>query len=243
MRWHMAIDLNLCNGCGACVTSCNIENNIPMIGPDQVYIGREMHWLRIDRYFAGSEENPEVVHQPMMCQHCENAPCENVCPVAATQHNSEGLNVMAYNRCIGTRYCANNCPYKVRRFNWIEYWYKMDGAWTNEMRDPHQLGFNPDVSVRNRGVIEKCSFCLHRINQARTEMRTRSEEVIADGTLQTACEEVCPTRAIVFGNINDKQSRVWKLVDSNEKIRGYKVLDYLEVKPSVTYLGKIRNKA
>ncbi len=240
IRWHMAIDLTLCNGCGACVTSCNIENNIPMVGPEQVSIGREMHWLRIDRYFSGSEENPEVAHQPMLCQHCENAPCENVCPVAATQHNSEGINVMAYNRCIGTRYCANNCPYKVRRFNWFENWNYMEG-FRQKLHDPQQLGFNPDVTVRSRGVIEKCSFCLHRISNARREMRARGDEKMMDGTVVTACQEVCPTKAISFGDINDKTSEVAKLV--KRETRGYKVLDFLAVNPSVTYLAKVRNKA
>ena len=240
LRWHMAIDLNTCVGCGACVTSCNMENNIPMVGPEQVYMGREMHWLKIDRYFSGSEENPDVAHQPMMCQHCENAPCENVCPVNATQHTSEGLNVMAYNRCIGTRYCANNCPYKVRRFNWHENWYQLEGALVNNVKSPSHLGFNPDVAVRSRGVIEKCSFCIHRINQARSEMRARGDERIPDGKLVTACQEVCPTSAITFGDINDEKSRVFQIVKNDS--RGYKVLDFLEVRPSITYLAKIRNK-
>ncbi|MBX7057276.1 MAG: TAT-variant-translocated molybdopterin oxidoreductase [Leptospirales bacterium] len=266
VRWHMAVDLNQCTGCGACVTSCNIENNIPMVGHDQVRRGREMHWMRIDRYFSGEEANPDVAHQPMLCQHCENAPCENVCPVAATQHNNEGLNVMAYNRCVGTRYCANNCPYKVRRFNWHENWNywegfrrsAADGAvggatsgasfsqfWggnRGEIRDPQHLGLNPDVTVRTRGVIEKCTFCIQRIAAARQEAHARGEKNITDGTVITACQEVCPSGAITFGNILDEESRVKKLVEREKGKRGYQVLDYLLVKPSVTYLAKIRNR-
>jgi molybdopterin-containing oxidoreductase family iron-sulfur binding subunit len=239
MRWHMVIDLNLCTGCSACVTSCDLENNVPMVGPDEVATGREMHWLKIDRYYSGDEENPEVAHQPMMCQHCENAPCETVCPVAATQHNNEGLNVMAYNRCVGTRYCANNCPFKVRRFNWFENWDYMEGL-RRKLRDPAQLGLNPDVTVRRRGVMEKCTFCIQRIANARHEMRTRGEKILQDGTFVTACQEVCPTSAISFGNINDQNSRVYRL--TTEEKRSYKVLDFLNVNPSVTYLAKIRNK-
>ena len=239
IRWHMVVDLNLCTGCGACVTSCNLENNVPMVGPDEIKVGREMHWLKIDRYYAGDESSPEVAHQPMLCQHCENAPCENVCPVAATQHNHEGLNVMAYNRCIGTRYCANNCPYKVRRFNWFENWDYMEGL-KKKLKDPMQLGMNPDVTIRSRGVMEKCTFCIQRIANARHEMRARGQETIADGTVVTACQEVCPSKAISFGNINDKNSEVSR--NAGEP-RAYKVLDFLSVKPSVTYLAKIRNKA
>lgn len=238
IRWHMAIDLNACTGCGSCVTSCNIENNIPMVGPDQVYIGREMHWLRIDRYYSGSEANPTVAHQPMLCQHCENAPCENVCPVGATAHDTEGLNVMAYNRCVGTRYCANNCPYKVRRFNWFENWDYMEGL-VRHLRDPQQLGLNPDVTVRRRGVIEKCSLCIHRLNRARQDMKVKGQKKLVDGSVQTACQEVCPSNAITFGDINDKDSRVHQLAADN---RGYKVLDFLATNPSITYLAKVRNK-
>jgi len=241
MRWNMVIDLNLCTGCGACITSCHLENNVAMVGPDEVSRGREMHWLRLDRYYSGPEENPEVAHQPMLCQHCESAPCENVCPVAATQHNSEGLNVMAYNRCVGTRYCANNCPFKVRRFNWFENWDYMEG-YDMKLREPQQLAKNPDVSVRKRGVMEKCSFCIHRISTARQEMRARGEKSVQDGTMVTACQEVCASHAIDFGNINDKESRVFKLVQQNKEKRAYKVLDFLNVNPSVTYLAKIRNK-
>lgn len=238
IRWHMVIDLNACTGCGACVTSCNIENNIPMVGPEQVYLGREMHWLRIDRYYSGSEANPSVAHQPMLCQHCENAPCENVCPVGATAHDTEGLNVMAYNRCVGTRYCANNCPYKVRRFNWYENWDYMEGL-VRHLRDPQQLGLNPDVTVRRRGVIEKCSFCIHRLNRARQDMKVKGLKKLIDGSVQTACQEVCPSNAITFGDINDKDSRVHRLAADH---RGYKVLDFLATNPSITYLAKVRNK-
>ncbi len=238
IRWHMVIDLNACTGCGSCVTSCNIENNIPMVGPEQVYMGREMHWLRIDRYYSGAEANPTVAHQPMLCQHCENAPCENVCPVGATAHDTEGLNVMAYNRCVGTRYCANNCPYKVRRFNWFENWDYMEGL-VRHLRDPQQLGLNPDVTVRRRGVIEKCSLCIHRLNRARQDMKVKGQKKLVDGSVQTACQEVCPSQCITFGDINDKDSRVHRLAADQ---RGYKVLDFLATNPSITYLAKVRNK-
>lgn len=237
IRWHMTIDLNACTGCGSCVTSCNIENNIPMVGPDQVYLGREMHWMRIDRYYTGDEANPQVAHQPMLCQHCENAPCENVCPVGATTHDTEGLNVMAYNRCVGTRYCANNCPYKVRRFNWFENWDYMEGL-VRHLRDPQQLALNPDVTVRRRGVIEKCSLCIHRLNRARQDMRVKGQARLVDGSVQTACQEVCPADAISFGDINDPDSRVHNLAKDN---RGYKALDFLGTNPSITYLAKVRN--
>lgn len=237
IRWHMVIDLNACTGCGACVTSCNIENNIPMVGPEQVFKGREMHWMRIDRYYSGDEKNPTVAHQPMLCQHCENAPCENVCPVGATAHDTEGLNVMAYNRCVGTRYCANNCPYKVRRFNWFENWDYMEGL-VRHLRDPQQLALNPDVTVRRRGVIEKCSLCIHRLNRARQDMKVKGLKRIVDGSVMTACQEVCPSGAIVSGDINDADSRVAKLAKDQ---RGYKVLDFLATNPSITYLAKVRN--
>jgi molybdopterin-containing oxidoreductase family iron-sulfur binding subunit len=231
------IDLNLCTGCGACVTSCNIENNIPTVGPEEVAKGREMHWMRIDRYYSGDERNPEVVHQPMLCQHCENAPCENVCPFAATSHSDEGLNVMVYNRCVGTRYCANNCPYKVRRFNWFENWDYMEGA-VRKLRDPQQLALNPDVTVRRRGVIEKCSFCIQRLNKAKLDAKIKGLKRVVDGSVKTACQEVCPANAIYFGDINDPNSEVSRLVKNG---RGYKVLDFLGVNPSITYLAKVRN--
>ncbi|MDW7974997.1 MAG: TAT-variant-translocated molybdopterin oxidoreductase [Leptospiraceae bacterium] len=236
-RWYMVVDLNLCIGCGACITSCNLENNIPMVGPKEVHTGREMHWMRIDRYYSGDESNPEVVHQPMLCQQCGNAPCENVCPVAATSHSDDGINVMVYNRCIGTRYCANNCPYKVRRFNWFENWDYMEGA-IRKLQDPQQLALNPDVTVRKRGIMEKCNFCLQRLNRARQDARLKGLDRIPDGSVKTACQEVCPTNAIYFGDINDPNSEVSQLV---KKGRGYKVLEFLGVDPSITYLAKVRN--
>ena len=238
-KWHMVVDLNLCNGCGACVTSCNTENNIPMVGKKEVSVGREMHWMRIDRYFDGDETAPNLAHQPMLCQHCENAPCENVCPVAATTHNQEGLNVMTYNRCIGTRYCANNCPYKVRRFNWFENWHAWGGA-HRELRSPQQLALNPDVSVRSRGVMEKCTFCIQRIASVRHANKVKGQDVFTDGQVVTACQEVCPTNAISFGNIVDSKSEVARLKTQDK--RAYQVLDFLGVKPQVTYLAKVRNK-
>ncbi|MCB1173640.1 MAG: 4Fe-4S dicluster domain-containing protein [Leptospiraceae bacterium] len=237
-RWHMSIDLTLCTGCSACITACNIENNIPMVGQEQVRRGREMHWLRVDRYFSGGIEDPEVAFHPMLCQHCENAPCENVCPVAATTHNSEGLNVMTYNRCIGTRYCANNCPYKVRRFNWHENWYYAEGL-ERHLRSPQELAMNPDVTTRSRGVMEKCSFCIQRIARARQESRLRGEKYVADGDVKTACQDVCPTGAIEFGNSKNPDAIVSKRIKDS---RSYQVLDFLDVRPSVTYLAKIRNK-
>ena len=260
LRWHMSIDLNACTGCGSCVTSCNTENNIPAVGPDEVARGREMQWMRIDRYYRGDESNPEVVHQPMLCQHCENAPCENVCPVAATVHNSEGLNVMAYNRCVGTRYCSNNCPYKVRRFNWFENWRYMEGLeqvldirktllhWGADFRPrfrgPQHLGLNPDVTVRSRGVMEKCTFCIQRIASARQDMKAQGERRMRDGAVRTACQEVCPSNAISFGDRNDPKSEIHHTVENKETRdpRGYQALDFLGVRPSITYLAKVRNK-
>ncbi len=239
-RWHMIIDLNSCTGCGACVTSCNTENNIPMVGKEQVSYGREMHWIRIDRYFSGNEQEAELGHQPMLCQHCENAPCENVCPVAATTHNSEGLNTMTYNRCIGTRYCANNCPYKVRRFNYYEYWNFWEG-FRRKLTSPQHLALNPDVTVRTRGVVEKCTFCVQRINLARQETKSKGKKLIPDKMIKTACQEVCPSGAISFGNILDQKSEVNKELEKS-KDRSYHVLEYLNVKPSISYLAKIRNR-
>jgi Fe-S-cluster-containing dehydrogenase component len=229
-RWGMAVDLNSCTGCGACVIACQAENNIPVVGRKLVRMSREMHWIRIDRYYSGSPENPQVVFQPMMCQHCENASCETVCPVLATVHNDEGLNEMAYNRCVGTRYCQNNCPYKVRRFNWFDHW--------KDYKETANLVWNPEVTVRSRGVMEKCSFCVQRIQSVR-QIAKGEKRLIKDGEFQTACQQTCPTDAIAFGNLNDPNSKVSKLKADD---RAYRVLELLNNKPSVSYLTKVRNR-
>lgn len=236
VKWGMAIDLNKCIGCGDCVVSCNSENNIPVVGKDQVLMGREMHWMRIDRYYAGSSEEPVVSVQPMLCQHCDNAPCENVCPVVATVHSPEGLNEMAYNRCVGTRYCANNCPYKVRRFNYYNY----RDYFANEHQESKvaALMANPEVTVRARGVIEKCSFCVQRINAGRAESKRQGVEWAGQGVV-SACQEACPTSAIAFGNVNDANSDVAKL---KKHQLHYRVLAETGVQPNVHYLAKLRNK-
>ena len=231
-RWGMNIDLTKCIGCSACVVSCYSENNVPTVGKENVIKAKEMSWIRIDRYYTGDIDNPETIFQPMLCQHCENAPCESVCPVAATTHDSEGLNHMAYNRCIGTRYCANNCPYKVRRFNWYE-------NWDNKIEYPQQHALNPDVTVRSRGVIEKCSFCIQRIAEKRQQAKIEKRK-IRDAEIKTACQQGCPTDAIVFGDINQKSSRVSKL---NKNSRAYRVLEDVNVKSSIHYMVKVRNSA
>jgi molybdopterin-containing oxidoreductase family iron-sulfur binding subunit len=262
-RWGLTIDLNSCIGCGSCITACHTENNVPVVGKDEVLRHRDMHWLRIDRYFSSEyntveetaeankvgtigayrlmenpEENPKTVHMPMMCQHCNHAPCETVCPVAATVHSNEGLNNMAYNRCIGTRYCANNCPYKVRRFNWFNYVTNDKFAMVNPSQDESmRMVLNPDVTVRTRGVMEKCSMCQQRIQAGKLDAK-KAGVPVPDGSIQTACAEACPTNAIVFGDLNDAKSMNRKRADD---VRSYHSLEETGVKPNVYYMTKVRN--
>ncbi len=252
MKWGMYIDLNSCIGCGACQVACVSENNVPVVGKKEVKRHHEMTWLRIDRYFYGDLENPRVVYQPMMCQHCDNAPCENVCPVAATTHSMEGINQMAYNRCIGTRYCANNCPYKVRRFNWLDY--TTADVWpANEERifrveegdkpfyadNLTRMVLNPDVTVRSRGVIEKCTFCIQRIQEGKLTAK-REGRALLDNDVRSACHTACPTGAIIFGNLNNPESEVNKRRE-DAGVLAYKVLEEINVRPAVDYSAKIRN--
>jgi MoCo/4Fe-4S cofactor protein with predicted Tat translocation signal len=253
-NWVMAIDLNACTGCGACVVACSAENNVPVVGKDEVRRRREMHWIRIDRYYSFNDngdggttrereiakledlDHVKVVYQPMLCQHCDHAPCETVCPVLATVHSSEGLNHMAYNRCVGTRYCANNCPYKVRRFNWFNYWN--DSRFDNYLNNEHtQLVLNPDVVTRFRGVMEKCTMCIQRIQAGKLKAKIEKRS-LKDGDVKVACQQTCPANAIVFGNANDPNSEVSKALNSE---RTYYVLEELDVKPGIGYQVKVRN--
>ncbi|GAB3829845.1 TAT-variant-translocated molybdopterin oxidoreductase [Pontibacter rugosus] len=255
-HWGMVIDLNSCIGCGACTMSCNVENNIPVVGKAEVLNRREMHWMRIDRYYSAVEheekdyatmedpaENPSVIFQPMLCQHCNHAPCETVCPVAATMHSSEGINQMVYNRCVGTRYCANNCPYKVRRFNWFAYAnndkFNMNEPMNNDLG---KMVLNPDVTVRARGVMEKCSFCVQRVQLGKLEAK-RENRRPKDGEIVTACAQSCPTEAIIFGDMKDAESRISKVLARQQGERAFHVLEELNTQPNVTYLTKIRNLA
>ncbi len=241
-HWGMAVDLSKCTGCANCVIACQAENNVPVVGKVEVHRVHEMHWLRIDRYFSGNEDNPEVVFQPVFCQHCQNAPCENVCPVAATNHSSEGLNQMIYNRCFGTRYCNNNCPYKVRRFNWFNY--TSAGTLAGNLRDKEgmtgdlrRMVLNPDVTIRGQGVIEKCSFCVQRIQAAKLKAKYENRALL-ENEIQTACSQSCPANAIIFGDMNDQKSELVRLIKSG---RRYNLLEELYTMPSVNYLTKIKN--
>jgi MoCo/4Fe-4S cofactor protein with predicted Tat translocation signal len=257
IKWGMSIDMNSCTGCNACVISCHAENNVPVVGKREVLRYHDMHWLRIDRYFISDENNPDklkgVVFQPMLCQHCDNAPCENVCPVAATNHSTEGINQMAYNRCIGTRYCAQNCPFKVRRFNWADYTGadsfpnnrdnklvgRLDEVVEQMNDDLTRMVLNPDVTVRSRGVMEKCTFCVQKLQAAKLDAKKENRMLKGDD-VKTACQTACPTNAIVFGNAHDKESSVNKVREANKQ-RSFYVLEQLHVLPNITYLAKVRN--
>lgn len=251
IHWGMSIDLNSCIGCGACVIGCQAENNVSVVGKTHVLKSQEMHWLRIDRYFSGMPNDPDTIQtvfQPMLCQHCDNAPCENVCPVSATNHSSEGLNQMAYNRCIGTKYCANNCPYKVRRFNWMDWngadcfddnLYE-DGRRDDMNDDLTRMVLNPDVTVRSRGVMEKCTFCVQRLQDAKLTAK-RLGRPLMDGEAKTACQQACPTDAILFGNVNDKSSAIYKLRHEDQKERMFYVLEQIHTLPNINYLSQVRN--
>ena len=250
-HWGMAVDLNACNGCGACIVACHTENNVPIVGKQEVINRREMHWLRIDRYYSNPEgaesaaeleeaaENPQVVFQPMMCQHCNNAPCETVCPVAATTHSSEGLNQMTYNRCVGTKYCANNCPFKVRRFNWFKY--NNNDEFNYHMNNNlGKMVLNPDVTVRSRGVMEKCSMCVQRIQGAKLQAK-REGRKLRDGEATTACSAACSSGAIMFGDLNNEKSEIRQLMDTELNDRAYNVLSEINVRSNIWYLSKVRN--
>lgn len=235
LKWAMAVDMNKCLGCNACNIACSVENNIPVVGKDQVEVGREMGWIRIDRYYQGTPEDPIVSNQPMLCQHCDNAPCENVCPVVATTHNKEGINQMVYNRCVGTRYCANNCPYKVRRFNFFDFRDRIaNGYYKSEST---KLAMNPEVTIRARGVMEKCTFCIQRISEAKQIAKQEGRQ-LKGSDVTTACQDACPSNAITFGSSNEEGSELVKMRNHN---LGYHVLDYLNVVPNVTYIAKLRN--